>query len=366
VSLGWGPPASGGAAALYRLEAGSSTGATDVSFDLPTNTFSTVAPDGTYFVRVRATNACGVSPPSNEAIVVVPNCGPTPGAPSTPTATVNGATATISWSAVSGAASYRLDVGTSPGASNARSVTVSGTSQQLTLSAGNYFMRVRGLNSCGSAGPPSDEGTFTIVDAPTLTSITVTGPASLVVGQTGQFTAMGRYSNGTTENVTATAAWASSNNSVATAPGTPGMINALAVGSTNITASRDGRTGTAALEVIQPTATFVVVTDPSTIPPARAGQCLVRRRAENEPNHMVCTFDGSASMPDNATYAWEIPLGTANGNTDVVDGRSLSFACGTLGEDGTADDYSIRLTVRVGSVSVSETRTITFVKAGAC
>jgi hypothetical protein len=315
---------------------------------------------------VRATNACGVSPPSNEATVVVPNCGPTPGAPSTPTATVNAGTATISWSAVNGASSYRLEVGTSPGASNTTSQTVSGTSQQLNLGSGNYFMRVRALNSCGGAGPPSGEGSFTIVNAPILTSIAVTGPASLVVGQSGQFTAMGRFSDGSTANVTASASWASSNGSVATTPGGPGVINALATGTTEITASRDGRTGTATLQVVQPTATFVVVTDSSTIPPARAGQCLVRRRAAGEPNHMVCDFDGRASAPDNATYAWEIPLGTPNGNSDFVDGRSLSFGCGTLGEDATADEYEVRLTVTVGSVSDVETLRITFVKAGAC
>jgi hypothetical protein len=370
VTLGWGPPTSGGAAAGYRLEAGSSSGAADLaSFDLPANTFSTVAPDGTYFVRVRAINACpgGVSPPSNEVTVIVPNCGPAPGAPSTPTATVNAGTATISWSAVNGASSYRLEVGTSPGASNTTSQTVSGTSQQLNLSSGNYFMRVRALNSCGGAGPPSGEGSFTIVNAPILTSIAVTGPASLIVGQSGQFTAMGRFSDGSTANVTASAAWASSNGSVATTPGGPGVINALAAGTTDIIASRDGRTGTATLQVVQPTATFVVVTDPGTIPPARAGQCLVRRRAENEPNHLLCDFDGRASVPDNATYAWEIPVGTPNGgNSDFVDGRALSFGCGTLGEDATADDFDIRLTVTIGGVSVVETRRISFLKAGAC
>ena len=366
VTLGWGPPASGGAAAGYRLEAGLSSGAADFSFDLPTNTYSAVAPDGTYFVRARATNACGVSAPSNEAIVVVPNCGPTLGAPSTPTATVNAGTATISWSAVNGASSYRLDVGTSPGASNTTSQTVSGTSQQLTLSSGNYFMRVRALNACGAAGPVSGEGSFTVVNPVTLTSITVTGPPSLVVGQSGQFTAMGRYSDGHTENVTATAAWASSNGSVATPPGAPGMINALALGTTDITASRDGRTGTATLQVMPPTATFVVETDSTTIPPARSGQCLATERT-NGINHVLCTFDGSASVPDNATYAWEIPVGRPNGgNTDRVNGRLLSFECGELGENGTAEEFDVRLTVTFGSVSAVETRRVTFVKVGVC
>jgi hypothetical protein len=272
------------------LEAGSSSGATSVVFALQANSFSTVAPDGTYFVRARATNACGVSPPSNEVIAVVPNCGPPPGAPSTPTATVNGGTVTISWSAVSGASSYRLEVGTSPGASNTTSETVSGTSRQLDMSTGNYFVRVRGLNACGSAGPPSGEGSFTIVGV-TLTSITVSGPASLVIGQSGQFTATGRFSDGSSANLTTTAAWASSNGTVA-APVSPGLINALGLGTANIAASHDGRTGTAALQVVQPTASFVVVTDPSTMPPAQPGQCLARE-GPGAVNILVCDFDAA-------------------------------------------------------------------------
>ncbi len=359
VTLGWSPPASGGAAAGYVLEAGSSSGAIDVaSFDLPANSFSTVAPNGTYFVRVRATNACGVSPPSNEATVVVPNCGPTPGAPSTPSATVNGGTATISWTAVNGASSYRLEVGTSSGASNTTSQLVSGTSQQLTnLSSGNYFMRVRALNACGSAGPASGEGSFTVANPVTLTSITVTGPGSLVIGQSGQFTATARFSDGSSANWTSTAAWASSNGTVA-APASPGLINARGLGTVNITASRDGQTGTATLQVVQPTASFVV--DP--------GQCRVTVAPNTAQNHLLCTFDGGASTA-NATYAWEIPAGSGRcgdnpcPNSNVVDGRTLRYGCGSFGGAGR---FPVRLRVTFGGVTVEQTQMIEFVRFQAC
>ena len=300
---------------------------TIASFPLPGNSFGTVAPNGTFFVRVRAVNACGVSPPSNERTVIVPSCGPAPGAPSTPAATINAGIATVTWGSVNGAARYRLDVGTTPGGSNTASQTVTGTSLPLAgLPTGNYFMRVTAIDGCGSAGPPSGEGSFMIVNAVTLQSIMVTGPSTIVAGQSGQYTATGRFSNGSSSNITVTAAWATSNSGVA-APIGPGLFSAMGVGNATISAGLQGITGSTAVQVVQPRASF---SDhrPATIPPAKAGECMWTPGA-NQPNHLRCTFDGSASVPDNATYAWEIPLGVPNGNTETVNGTSLSFGCGT-------------------------------------
>jgi hypothetical protein len=363
VNLSWGTPGSGGAATGYMLEAGTSPATTIASFPVTGNAFSTVAPNGTYFVRVRAVNGCGVSPPSNERTVVVPSCGPPPGAPSTPSASISAGVATVSWGSVNGAARYRLDVGTTPNGSNTTSQTVTGTSLPLAgLPAGNYFMRVRALDSCGSAGPPSAEGSFTIVIPIALQSISVTGPSTLLPGQNGQFTATGQFSNGTSSNITVTAAWGTSNSGVA-APIGPGLFSAMGQGTAVISAALQNRTGTATVQVVQPRASFRIITDPLTIPPASAGQCLVERRGPNLPNHLRCIFDGSASVPDNATYAWEIPLGVANGNTRMVQGTALSFDCGTFGE---SNGLEVKLTITAGGVSVSQTQEVTLVKVGAC
>jgi hypothetical protein len=74
VSLRW--SASGGSPQSYVLEVGSSPGLADLArLDLgqPATTFTAAnAASGTYYVRVRATNACGTSNPSNEILIVVP------------------------------------------------------------------------------------------------------------------------------------------------------------------------------------------------------------------------------------------------------------------------------------------------------
>jgi predicted phage tail protein len=73
VTLRWG--AGGNAANVaYILEAGSAPGQSNiVSASLGALTgIATPAPSGTYYVRVRAQNGCGVSAPSNELVITVP------------------------------------------------------------------------------------------------------------------------------------------------------------------------------------------------------------------------------------------------------------------------------------------------------
>jgi predicted phage tail protein len=70
VTLQWTAP-SGNTHAGFVIEAGSAPGLSNLAV-LPVGnvtTFSTTAPPGTYYVRVRAVNARGASPPSNEIVV---------------------------------------------------------------------------------------------------------------------------------------------------------------------------------------------------------------------------------------------------------------------------------------------------------
>ncbi|MEZ5291530.1 MAG: fibronectin type III domain-containing protein [Vicinamibacterales bacterium] len=73
VAFSWQPPAVGGLPSGYRIEAGLAPGAVMVS--VPTvvpGLFVPNAPPGSYYVRVRAVNAAGDGPVSNEVHLVVP------------------------------------------------------------------------------------------------------------------------------------------------------------------------------------------------------------------------------------------------------------------------------------------------------
>jgi Tol biopolymer transport system component len=75
ISLSWTAPASGGAPTSYTIEAGSAPGLANLATVATGSTATTFnAPgvaSGTYYVRVRATNATGASGPSNEVILQV-------------------------------------------------------------------------------------------------------------------------------------------------------------------------------------------------------------------------------------------------------------------------------------------------------
>jgi hypothetical protein len=88
----------------------------------------------------------------------------------------------------------------------------------------------------------------------TLSTVAISGAASLTTtGQTSQLSAMATLSDSTTQNVTSTATWQSSNSGVATIS-TGGLLTAIASGATTITATTQGKSGTFAVTVSIPSA----------------------------------------------------------------------------------------------------------------
>ena len=178
VTLVWSAPTSGDPATSYSIEAGSGPGLSNLA-NLATNSAATTytaasAPAGTYYVRVRATNSSGVSSVSNEVVVVVGGSTPTPGctaAPSAPgglTATVNGTSVTLSWSASSGSpTTYVIEAGSSPGSSSLANLDLGGTATTYTATAGNgtFYVRLRARNACGTSGA-SNEVTVVVGSTP--------------------------------------------------------------------------------------------------------------------------------------------------------------------------------------------------------
>jgi len=82
-----------------------------------------------------------------------------------------------------------------------------------------------------------------------VTAVAISGTASLTItGQASQLTATATLSDGTTQNVTSSATWQSSNVAVATVSST-GLVTAGAAGTTTITATLQSRSGTLAVTV---------------------------------------------------------------------------------------------------------------------
>jgi hypothetical protein len=150
VLLQWSAPISGPAPTGYRLEAGSSSGASDIAvFSSGPSLSVGVAgvPDGRYFVRVRGVVNGAVGPPSNEVEVVVA-CAPP--APTGLTQTVSGNSVSLSWSPSAGATGYVVEAGSSSGLANLATLPVGTNGLAVAdVPPGTYFVRVRARNACG-------------------------------------------------------------------------------------------------------------------------------------------------------------------------------------------------------------------------
>lgn len=165
LTLTWNPPWSpSGADTSYVVEAGSTTGVTNVASIAVGQAALTYvpAPNGFYFVRVRAVNAAGISPPSSEVLVNAGNVPAPPGAPWNLAFRVTGSTVTLRWQApyawLGTPTSYLVRAGSAPGLSNLAQTNAGGgtTAVFSGVPAGTYYVRVHAVNSLG-AGVASNE-----------------------------------------------------------------------------------------------------------------------------------------------------------------------------------------------------------------
>jgi hypothetical protein len=163
VTLGWSAPGSGQPVTSYIIQAGSQPGSSELANFSTGNSATMFSASGvafgTYFVRVRTVNGASISIPSNEVQVDVTNTCVPPGPPSNLAASVAGSTVTLTWSAGTGASSYQLQAGSSPGGVNLADRDLLSPATSFTapnVSAGTYFVRVRSNNACGQSGPSNE------------------------------------------------------------------------------------------------------------------------------------------------------------------------------------------------------------------
>jgi len=161
LSFAWTLPAAPTRTAV-RLEVGTAAGRADlVTLDLPPDqqTFSTPAPPGRYFARVRALAGAATSLTTPDVSFAV---GP-PAVPASPldfSAVTGGATVTFAWQPPSTGAppQYELQVGSREGARDLAAIAMPGaaTSWSVVAPVSTYWTRLVAVNAAGRSAPSNE------------------------------------------------------------------------------------------------------------------------------------------------------------------------------------------------------------------
>ncbi|PMQ16217.1 ice-binding family protein [Janthinobacterium sp. AD80] len=128
----------------------------------------------------------------------------------------------------------------------------------LLVSAG--LLAMAALAGCGGGG---DQGREPILGLPgaTLSSLAITpATATVAIGAGQQFTAIATYSDGSSQDVSAKAAWTSATPAAATVNASSGVAAGVTAGNSNITATFGGKSAAAQLTVSPATLTAIAIT----------------------------------------------------------------------------------------------------------
>ncbi len=199
-------------------------------------------------------------------------------------------------------------------ASGAASVaSISNTSGSQGLATG-----VAKGSSTISAAVDGITGSATLEVTPELESIAIT-PANPDVpkGETQQFTATGTFADGSTQNLTNDMTWSSTNTATATISNTSGSIGsapALATGTSSISATFEGVTGSTSLTVTPAVLESILITPaaPSILEGTADQLTASGLYSDGSTQNLTSLVSWASANPSVATIS---PAGLASGNT---------------------------------------------------
>jgi hypothetical protein len=176
--------------------------------------------------------------------------------------------------------------------------------------------------ACGSSKSPSGPSSTT----PTVTSVSVTGANPAMAG-TSQLTATATLSNNTTKQVTADAAWQSSDTSVAGVSG--GLVTAVAAGHADITATYQNVNGKMTVTISPATATVTSLSVAGNAPAVGATSpfTAMATLSDSSTQNVTSAATWQSSNTSAATVSGGVVTGVAAGDADIT--ATYSGASGT-------------------------------------
>ena len=230
----------------------------------------------------------------------------------------------------------------------------SGTTSVATISNANGS---RGLATGAGVGTSTISATLSgqtgstvlTVTAATLTSIAITPTnPSIAAGTSKQFTATGTFSDKTTQNITGQATWTSGTTSVATvsnASGSQGLASGEAVGTSTISATLSGQTGSTVLTVTAATLSSIAVTpvNPSIAAGTPKQFIATGTYSDNTTQDVTAQVTWSSAMPSVATIS----------NASGSQGLATSAAAGSTTISATLSGISDSTVLTVTAATLS-------------
>ncbi len=306
--------------------------ATTYSIGSSTITASFTQPSGT----VTGTSALAVAAPTLVSVVVTDSSVVVPGSNSL---------GTVKTAAGTSHQFLAYGIYTDGGERNITS-SVTWSSSPIKVATINNAGRAAGITA-GAATITATDPTTSLAGSTTLdvTNATVTAIVVSPVVQTIapltrlNFTALGVFNDGTTQNITADSNWSSSDTAAATVTNSApsGVATGVASGSTTITAALGGMSGSTGLTVSSASLTSIALT------PSASGVAI----GSTLPLNAVGTFSDGTKQPINLAAAWSVSPNDGSIATVDKTGLVTGVAAGTA-----------TVKAQVGTVSKTATLTI--------
>jgi len=222
---------------------------------------------------------------------------------------------------------------------NPAKATITSSGKLTAMSAGTSQVSAN-LNSL--SGTSLSNTVSVTISAATLKKIDIVGPSSLAAGVTDQLSAIGTFSDGSTQDITSDLSWQSSASSIASINAQTALLTSIQQGNIVITATNS--TLSATLNVtISPASLTALSMSPSTISLAKGSNKEVTITAFYSDQSFVDVSNQVSWVSSDSTIA------TAQGNTAIVEGHSVGSNTLTASFSG----MNATLTVNVSNATLS-------------
>jgi uncharacterized protein YjdB len=222
--------------------------------------------------------------------------------------------------------------------------SVTWQSSKPTVAAIGNQGQVTGMGEGASQVSAAYQGvsgsTYVTIGAPALIGISVSPtPSSLPLGESEQLTATGKFSDGTTQDLTQSATWSSSGTGIASV-GPTGSVLAAGLGTATITATSGSINGTASISVAQAVLLGITVSPSSVSLPLGESQQLTA----------TGKFSDGSTQDLTQSAAWASSVAGTASVTPA--GSVLATAMGTANITATLGSISGAAAVTVGQAAL--------------